>query len=169
MKLIYLLLLPLLVVANSPCSAQSGNLPAENWCIQKATDQAGGLVFITANRGYQDYAHKAEFPWCLAVNITTRNKNPNGHPTPPEATVLNETEDGITAALQQVGLAHLVGRTTVNGYRELYYYVADPEKVNAALTRLTKKKQPRPWEYHMAEDQTWQRVAPFFAGTPACL
>jgi hypothetical protein len=149
--------------------AQGSKTPVENWCIQEASDQENNPVFITANLGYRNYAYKADFPWCLEVNITTVDKYPNGHPTREEAPVLNATEDIITAALQKAGVVHFVGRTTVKGYRELYYFVADPEKANAALTRLTKKRQPREWEYRMAEDKQWQRVEPFFSGTPKCL
>ncbi|WP_198074843.1 DUF695 domain-containing protein [Hymenobacter negativus] len=149
--------------------AQTNKIPTENWCIQKAIDQDNNIIFITANLGYKDYAYKAEFPWCLEINITTIHQYPNGHPNSEEAPVLNETEDIITAALQKAGVTHFVGRTTVKGYRELYYFVADPEKANAALGRLTKKRQPREWEYRMGKDEDWQRVAPFFAGNIECL
>jgi len=163
-SLVTILFLQMQVVA-----AQSNKIPKENWCLQEAVDQSGNDVFITANLGYKDYAYKADFPWCLAVNITTMHKYPNGHPTHEEAPFLNETEDIITHALQQVVDIQYVGRVTVKGYRELYYFVADPEKANAALTKLTKKRQPRAWEYQMKEDKKWQRVAPFFSGNPKCL
>jgi len=149
--------------------AQVSKTPKENWCIEKVTDQSGNDAFITANLGYKNYAYKADFPWCLAINITTIDKYPNGHPTKEEAPVLNATEDIITEALYKAGATQYVGRVTVKGYRELYYFVADPEKANAALTKLTKKRQPRAWEYQMKEDKGWQRVAPFFSGTPECL
>lgn len=167
-KLVLLLLLGLCSLSTS-CFAQTDHTPKEDWCLQKVTDQSDNLAFITANLGYKNYAYKAEFPWCLAVNITTGKQNRNGHPTDEEAVVLNVTEDIITQALRQAGAIQYVGRVTVKGYRELYYYIADPEKINAALTKLTKKRQPRPWEYQMKEDAQWERVAPFFNGTPTCL
>jgi hypothetical protein len=103
------------------------------------------------------------------MNITTLHQNRNGHPTDKEAVALNLTEDIITAALKKVGAIQFVGRVTVKGYRELYYFVADPEKANAALTTLTKERQPRAWEYQMKEDKNWTREAPFFSGKLKCL
>ena len=135
LRLVIIMTLPI-----QPIKAQVLNEPPENWCIQKVADQDGNDVFITTNLGYKNYAHKTDFPWCLAVNITTVHKYPNEHPTHEEAPILNATEDIITNALQQVGATKFVGRVTVNGYRELYYFVADQEKANAALTKLTKKR-----------------------------
>jgi hypothetical protein len=169
MKLFLLLITFVFSLNTIPAFAQKDKIPAENWCIQKVLDQDNNDVFITANLSYKNYAYKTDFPWCLEINIATIHQLPNGHPTSEEAAVLNETEDIITAALQKAGVAHFVGRTTVKGYRELYFFVADPEKANAALTRLTKKHQPREWEYKMSKDEKWQRVEPFFAGNPKCL
>ncbi|WP_223649473.1 DUF695 domain-containing protein [Hymenobacter psoromatis] len=165
----FILLLVIFTLQIQVSVAQDSKVPKENWCIQKVTDQSGNDAFITANLGYKDYAYKADFPWCLAVNITTIHKYPNGHPTHEEAPVLNETEDIITQALQRVGAVQYVGRVTVKGYRELYYFVADPEKANDALTKLTKKRQPRAWEYQMKEDKGWDRVALFFGPNAKCL
>lgn len=164
-----LLLAAVLLGGTLGAQAQMVNYPAENWCIQKATDQNNNLVFITANLSYKDFQQKEAYSWFLWVNIKTGAQNANGHPTADEAPVLNATEDAITAALRQVCVAHFVGRTTVKGHRELLYFLDDPEKANAALTKLAKKRQPRPWEYQMQEDPEWQHVLPFFNGTPKCL
>ncbi|RPD46831.1 DUF695 domain-containing protein [Hymenobacter sediminis] len=169
MKLFRTCIISAFTLINLSCYAQADYTPKENWCIQKATDQSNNDVLITANLSYKDYAYKASFPWCLAVNIITVNKYPNGHPTPEEAAVLNDTEDIITSALRQAGVIQYVGRVTVKDYRELYYFVADPERADAILSRLTKKRQPRRWEYSMQQDPQWERVAPFFSGTPKCL
>jgi hypothetical protein len=169
MKQLILLLVTFFLLQPQFCMAQADRTPRENWCVQKAKDQNGDLVFITANLGYKNYAYKTEFPWCLEVNATTVNKNPNGHPTDKEAPVLNATEDIITAALLKVGATHFVGRATVNGYRELFYFVSDPEKANRALSQLAKKRQPREWEYQMKRDEQWQRVDSFLSGEAECL
>jgi|GEM_PF-1024227 len=169
MKLYGLLILGTLWLNARDSAAQTSKIPTENWCIQKATDQDNNLMFITANLGYRDYAYKAEFPWCLSVNMPIVDKNFNGHPTAPEALVLNQAEDLITAELEKDGVLHFVGRTTVKGFRELYYFVADPEKANATLTRMGQHQQPRAWEYHMEKDAAWLRVQPFFAAGAKCL
>ena len=169
MKLILLLLTCAFSLNAILVSAQENKFPTESWCIQKVVDQDNNDVFITANLGYKNYAYKTDFSWCLEINITAIHQLSNGHPTNEEALILNETEDIITTALQKAGVTHFVGRTTVKGYRELYFFVNDPEKANAALMRLTKKRQPREWEYKMSKDENWQRVEPFFAGNPKCL
>lgn len=157
-----LLLLAVLTSFARLSAAQNNPAPGDVWFVARATDQSNNLVFITANRSYENYAHKSEYPWCLAINIPTVKQNRNGHPTDEEAVILNATQNIITTTLQQAGAVHYVGRVTVKGHREIYYYVADPEKMNAALTKLTKKRQPRAWEYQMAQDKKWERVAFFF-------
>lgn len=169
MKLFRLCVAFIFTLSSVCCSAQTDYMPKENWCIQKVTDQSNNDVFITANLGYKGYPYKADFTWCLAINITTVDKYPNGHPTSEEATVLNATEDIIINALHQAGVVHYIGRVTVKDYRELYFFVADPKKADAILSRLAKKRQPRVWEYQMQQDPEWERVAPFFRGTPNCL
>jgi hypothetical protein len=157
-----LLLLAVLVFFARLSAAQNHPAPGDVWFVAKATDQDNNLIFITANRSYENYAHKSEHPWCLAINIPTVKQNRNGHPTDEEAVILNATQDIITNTLQQAGAVQYVGRVTVKGHREVYYYVADPEKMNAALTKLAKKRQPRAWEYQMKQDRKWERVALFF-------
>jgi len=161
----YKLFLVLLVVLSSFArsgASQDNPTPKDGWFVVKATDQDNNLVFITANRSYKNYAHKSEYPWCLAINIPIVKQNRNGHPTDEEAVILNATQDIIATTLEQAGPVQYVGRVTVKGYREVYYYVADPEKMSVALTKLTKKRQPRAWEYQMEQDEEWKRVAPFF-------
>lgn len=149
--------------------AQIVQTPPASWCLQEVTDQDGNKVLITANLGYKNYADKAKFPWCLAVNITTLQKYPNGLPTAEEAPILNTTEDMITEALVKAGATQFIGRVTMKGYRELYYFVTNPDKADAALKKLAKKRQPREWEYQMQEDENWSRVAPFFRTNAKCL
>jgi hypothetical protein len=161
----YRLFLVVLVVLSSFArlgAAQKSPAPGDVWFVAKATDQDNNLVFITANRSYENYTHKSEYPWCLAINIPTIKQNRNGHPTDEDAVILNATQDIITTTLQQAGAVQYVGRVTVKGHREVYYYVADPEKMNVALTKLIKKRQPRAWKYQMAQDKEWERVAFFF-------
>jgi hypothetical protein len=169
MKVFHLCVISSFLFLNLSCQAQVNYTPNENWCIQKATDQNNNDVFITANLGYKDYAYKAKFPWWLVINIATVDKYANGHPTTKEATVLNATEDIITTSLSQAGAVQYVGRVTVKDYRELYYFVADPKEADAVLSRLTKKRQLRVWEYQMQQDIRWDRVEPFFSESPTCL
>jgi hypothetical protein len=104
--------------------------PKESFSILKATDQNGRLIFITANYAYKDYKFKSDYPWFLWIEIETKDKNKNGHPTSDEAKFLNQMEDLIDAELKKVCTSHYIARTTLNGSRELLYYVDDPEKAS---------------------------------------
>ena len=135
-------------------------IPKESFAILKATDQNGGLIFIMANFGYKDYKFKSDYPWFLWIEIMTKDKNANGHPTDDEAEVLNKVEDLIDAELKKACTAHYIGRTTLNGSRELLYYLDDPENANPVLQRLVNDPTPiREFEYTIEEDRDWESVA----------
>ncbi len=143
-----------------------GKFPKERFSILKATDQNGGLIFITANTAYKDYRFKSDYPWFLRIEIQTKDKNENGHPTSDEARLLNRLEDLIDAELKKICTSHYIARTTSNGSRELLYYVDDPEKANPALQRLVCDPNPiRPFEYKMEEDKDWGKVDYFLNPT----
>ena len=134
-------------------------IPKENFAILKANDQNGGLIFIMANFGYKNYQFKSDYPWFLWIEIVTKEKNANGHPTDEEAEVLNGMEDEIDSELRKVCTVHYVGRTTLNGTRELLYYIDDPEKANPVLQRLVNDANPiREFEYRIEEDKEWSNV-----------
>jgi hypothetical protein len=143
--------------------------PEENWCIEKGVDQNGDVVFITINLGYQGYLLKEQFPWLLWVNITTEHQNESGHPTEDEATILNNVEDVITSHLADHCKVQYIGRVTKNGFRELIYFVDDPEKANQTLTLLTEQQNLREWEYEMKRDAEWSYAEQYLAGEHHCL
>ncbi len=133
--------------------------PEDSFSILQATDQNGRLIFITANYAYKDYKFKADYPWFLRIEIEVKDKNANGHPTSDEAEFLNQMEDLIDAELKKVCSSHYIGRTTLNGLRELLYYVDNPEKANTVLQRLVSDPNPiRQFEYTIEEDKDWDKV-----------
>lgn len=141
---------------------------AENWCVYTLADEAGNLVFITVNLEYKNYQHKADFPYFLHINVSTGNQNPNGHPTTEEALVLNQVEDEITAALQDVTPVRLLGRVTTKGFREIMYFVREAEKAKASLMRLAAARPRRPWEFSVFEDPEWTRAQPVLGSDSEC-
>jgi hypothetical protein len=144
---------------NKKNTGEQERFPKENFSILKATDENGGLIFITANYAYKNYKFKADYPWFLWIEIETKDKNENGHPTNSEAKFLNQMEDLIDAELRKVCVSHYIARTTLNGSRELLYYVDDPEKVNPVLQRLVSDPNPiRQFQFKMEEDKDWNNV-----------
>ena len=102
---------------------------------------------------------KSDYPWFLWIEIDTKDKNENGHPTRDEAEFLNQMEDLIDAELKKVCTSHYIARTTLNGSRELLYYVDDPEKANPVLQRLVSdQNRITQFDYKMKEDKEWDKV-----------
>lgn len=144
---------------NKKNTGEQERFPKESFSILKATDENGGLIFITANYAYKNYKFKADYPWFLWIEIETKDKNENGHPTNSEAKFLNQMEDLIDAELRKVCVSHYIARTTLNGSRELLYYVDDPEKANPVLQRLVSAPNPiRQFQFKMEEDKGWNNV-----------
>jgi hypothetical protein len=139
------------------------------WCLQQVADEANQPVIILVNLDYQRFAHKADFPWLLEVNVNTLHQNRNGHPTDEEAPVLNALEDRLTTALSHATPLQFVGRATTKGHRELLYYVKDAEKANRLMTELAKGRQLRPWEYRISKDARWRRFDDLAGPQPECL
>jgi hypothetical protein len=140
-------------------AAGQERFPKESFSILQATDQNAGLIFITANYAYKDYKFKSDYPWFLWIEVETKDKNKNGHPTSGEAKILNQMEDLIDAELKKVCTSHYIARTTLNGSRELLYYVDDPEKANPVLQKLVSDPNPiRQFQYKIEQDKDWDKV-----------
>src|SRR5262249_31587344 len=146
------------VTSTTPAAATTARATAARWCIQKMVDSDGNLVLVTVDLAFRGYTHKADHPFLVHVNLTTRDQNANGHPTDREAEVLDRVEDGITSELLGKQPGVFVGRATTKGARELMYYVRDTEPANAVLDRLSKSPQERPWEFRIESDPSWKNV-----------
>lgn len=142
--------------------------PTERWCLHQGDDGEGGPVILAMNHGFDGFAGQRDYPWLVEVHVEVVDRDVAGLPTPAEADVLNALEDRLTSALATDADLHYVGRATMAGYRDLFYYAADGDQANAALARQAALRQARPFEYRVSQDPAWGRVAPIFADPGDC-
>ena len=121
-------------------------------------------AFATIDTRYADFKDKKEFPLSLFITVNTVEKDSIGHPVKKETEIYNNIEADIINALDDQSLiTAFIGRTTMNGYRDLIFYIksSDQKKVNDLLTGL-QKKHSRIKEFVFEEDPEWEAVADFY-------
>ncbi|HEY1025389.1 MAG TPA: DUF695 domain-containing protein [Sphingobacteriaceae bacterium] len=117
----------------------------------------------TIDERYQGFAHKNEFPLSLFVTITTAEKDGSGHPTTGEAEAFSKLEAELLDSLNAASLNAFIGKTTMNGYRDLIFYIKheDQAKINKALSDL-QKRHSRIKNFTFEDDPQWEAVAEFY-------
>lgn len=112
---------------------------------------------------YQDFKDKKEFSLSLFITINTLDKDKNGHPTKKESEAYSFLETDVIKELDQKIISAFIGRTTMNSYRDLIFYIkpSDQKKVSDLLTGL-QKKHSRIKEFVFENDPEWVAVADFY-------
>jgi hypothetical protein len=121
-------------------------------------------AFATIDTRYADFKDKKEFPLSLFITVNTIEKDSIGHPVKKETEIYNNIEADIIKTLDdQPLITAFIGRTTMNGYRDLIFYIksSDQKKVNDLLIGL-QKKHSRIKEFVFEEDPEWEAVADFY-------
>jgi hypothetical protein len=114
------------------------------------------------NEGYINFKQKKEFPLSLFITINTAEKDSVGHPTAKETGIFNALENEILSKL--VFKTCYIGKTTMNGYRDMMFYIVsgDQKRINDILKSI-KKKQSRIRSYTFENDPEWEAVSEFYA------
>jgi len=120
-------------------------------------------AFATIDTRYTDFKDKKEFPLSLFITINTLEKDSDGHPVKKEAETQSHIETEVIKELDRSLISAFIGRTTMNGYRDLIFYIksSDQKKVTDLLIRL-QKKHSRIKEFVFEEDPEWEAVADFY-------
>lgn len=120
-------------------------------------------AFATIDTRYKDFKDKSEFPLSLFITVNTLEKDSLGHPVKREAELYNQLEADIIKKMDQQLISAFIGRTTMNGYRDLIFYIksSDQKKVTDILTGL-QKKHTRIKEFIFEEDPEWEAVSDFY-------
>ncbi|WKZ85964.1 DUF695 domain-containing protein [Ralstonia pickettii] len=84
-------------------------------------------ALISYNKSYSQIAAKDARSSLFRVRLEFKHPTPKGWPPAEESPELNRVEDLLEAAVAANGGIQ-VGRITVDGHREFYFYVAFPEK-----------------------------------------
>ncbi len=111
---------------------------------------------------FKNFKNKRIYSLSLFITVTTAEKDKNGAPTPAEAKVFTSLEQDILTKMTALNACY-VGRTTMNGYRDILLYIrpADREKATNLLNPL-KKKYSRVTAFTYQEDPRWDAVAEFY-------
>jgi hypothetical protein len=71
-------------------------------------------------------------PWLLRVQVEMKSPDEHGLSSRDEAEALYEMEDALVPAVTSQCDAELVGRITIQGRREFYFYAANPDPLDLA-------------------------------------
>lgn len=113
------------------------------------------------NQGYKGFEKKNEFPLSVFITINTVEKDSVGHPTEKEAKVFNALESKILAELAFETC--YIGQTTMYGYRDMIFYIAEKDQKKVAeLLKTIKSKEPRIKSYTFEKDPQWEAVSEFY-------
>lgn len=125
-----------------------------------ADDKPASAIIDTRYNGFKD---KKEFPLSLFITVNTPGKDNNGYPVKKEAEVYNNIEAGILKELNKELISAFIGKTTMNGYGDLIFYIksSDQQKATHLLTAL-QKKYPGIKEFIFERDPEWEAVAAFY-------
>jgi hypothetical protein len=128
-------------------------------------------AFLSFNLSYADIAKKDARTSLFRVRLDFMHPTPQGFPADDEFPDLRKVEDLLREAVVAAGGIQ-VGRLTVNGHREFYFYVAFPdEKAQSILTsvapqsiyklRYVHESDPEKegyWKYLYPTDDDWQVI-----------
>lgn len=121
----------------------------------------GRRAVMTVNRALNDLTDnaKAWCPWHLTINILLDGDLPGDD----EVEVLDRLEGDLHSLVRRVCEDFdYVGRVTVNGFRELHFYLDAHEDAHEALTATIENGTPKEFDHVLAYDPNWSEVAHFF-------
>lgn len=131
--------------------------PGESFSVLQAVHE--GIMFVALiNMAYRGYAYKAKFPWFLSILIPLIDECENGIPNAEDAKALNTFEDIINNKLAETCSYHFLGRITGDGYREICYYLDEPEQAVLFLDEMAENDQLRFFTYNYEKDEEWKMV-----------
>jgi regulator of RNase E activity RraB len=95
--------------------------------------------------------------WLLWSWVYFRQARDDGLSTSEEAPILHEIEDALTQAVKEITEAELVGRITTAGRREFYFYGAQADRFEEAVTSALKGFPDYEFDFGTKEDPEWSQ------------
>ena len=133
------------------------------------TSRDGLPAIVIVNQSLLSFPHSEIFAWRLSLSIEAAELADNGMPTPEESAFLSAMserfEDTVLGGLTPTGAVNalFLARSTWNGWRDIHFYVHNPEIAHLALQALLNTGyEDRPWSYSMEEDADWSLGGQFF-------
>lgn len=120
-------------------------------------------ALVSFNKSYAQIAEKDSRSSLFRVRVEFKHPTPKGWPPAEEFPELSKVEDSLEAAVAANGGTQ-VGRITVDGHREFYFYAAFPEKtaqdiVKSVAARATYKLQ-YVYQRDPAKEGYWKNLYP---------
>lgn len=176
MKNIYLLLfciLPLISCSQSNrtetnIKSTPAALKPEDIFTTLQFEQDGKPCVAVINKQYKDFKNKPQFPLSLFLLVKTLEKDKMGDPTEKETAIFRELQTTIIRELSSEFAFCHVGTTTMNGYRDIIFYInsKDQDKAVTVLNKLKTENQ-RFESYTFEEDPEWEAVDSFYEAVPS--
>jgi hypothetical protein len=137
-------------------------IPQESYTLMQ-WKQDGLPCIGVLNAALKDFEPKEVFLWHLSLIIDFEDLIDNGMPSQQERDVVDPFCDKLDEGIKAGGNALFLVRETWNGTRRLVWRVYDPEIAHQHLQHvLEHKKYPRPFDYRMEEDRSWQQASWYF-------
>ena len=135
----------------------------EKFTIREAKGNDHYIIMIV-NETLKFFNDKSSIPWFLFISVDIKDKTGRYElPTSQEAKVLDSIQNKFNELIGSTTVFKYVGRITGDGKRELYYYIENPEEINAKLTEIIQNRDyVREFEYSIIKDTEWKRVSFFF-------
>ena len=121
-------------------------------------DVDGKRLIGNIDLGLRLYKAKYKTPWFLSLSTPLSEPTAEGLTTRVEAAELNQWEDAVEKGISGNSKFVFVGRVTSKGYRELLYYIAEPDRAVPALQRLIDSRSTRAFAFRCEQDPDWSKV-----------
>ncbi|WP_373231379.1 DUF695 domain-containing protein [Cohnella sp.] len=97
---------------------------------------------------------KSKFSFPKVVRIPIKKPGESGTPVDDEAELINELEDVLSQKIG--GLAYNVGRMTINGIREVYYYFSSTYDLDKLAKEIFNEHNYEVEVFNIDEDNPWE-------------
>lgn len=125
-------------------------------------EHGGKPLFATINLKLRDFTKKEQYPWFLSLSISLKEPTEEGLTTNAEAEELNRFEDFLERQIKKTTKCVHIGRVTWGGYREVLFYVSEPEIVSSWIQTIIDSGEYRTFSFKIVHDIDWESVSIYF-------
>lgn len=114
------------------------------------------------NSEYESFDSKSKYPLSVFITVKSIDKTKEGHPTAKEVIEFNHIESEILRKISEMSLCY-VGNTTMNGYRDIIFYLNPSDKNTFdSIIKEIKNNNLRVTDYTFEIDPEWEAVSEFY-------
>jgi len=145
------LILVLLACTSSPIAT---GFPEESWEISRGVIDGNPLI-VRKNRGALAYAKGSDaYSYRVMIAIGINRVDENGLPIPEASADLYQFEDKVGLTLKDTDSVIALVLTTQK-MRQLFFYTAQPDKVDGVLEKMKENESGLYWGYEVVHDPDW--------------